>query len=142
MKSTLLVADGDAELCDLYQRFFSAYGYEVETAPDGLACLEKLRRVRPAALVLDRELRWGGGDGVLAWMREETALSGVAVVLTATAGPLADVAQNIDPPVVKFLLKPFALAALLEAVRAVAKKGQEETFNLNRAAPCSELFIG
>jgi CheY-like chemotaxis protein len=84
MKSTLLIADGDAELCHILQRFLGKCGYDGATASDGLDCLEKLRQERPAVLVLDLGLRWGGGDGVLAWLREETVVSGVAVVLTAT----------------------------------------------------------
>jgi hypothetical protein len=51
-------------------------------------------------------LRWGGSDGVLACLREDSAASGVAVVLTATAGSFPDVAQDIAPPVVRFLFKP------------------------------------
>jgi DNA-binding response OmpR family regulator len=140
MKPALLIADGDVELCDFCHRFFSEEGYEVAIASDGLDCLEKLRRVRPAALVLDLDLRWGGGDGVLAWLRDERAASGVGVVLTATAGSAPDVAE---PPVVKFLPKPFALMTLLECVRAaVAGKGREQPFNPYRAAACPELFIG
>jgi DNA-binding response OmpR family regulator len=68
MNQTLLIAEGDAELCDVYRRFFARQGFDVETASDALDCVEKLRRVPPAVLVLDWELRWGGGDGVLAWL--------------------------------------------------------------------------
>jgi DNA-binding response OmpR family regulator len=143
MKPNLLIADGDAELRAVYQRFLSERGYQVATASDGLDCLEKLRRLSPAVLVLDLELRWGGGDGVLARLREESATSRVPVVLTATAGNPLDVAKVIKPPVVKFLPKPFALTALLESVRAaVAKKGREEPINGNGAAACTELYIG
>ena len=56
----------------------------METVSNGLDCVEKLRRVTPA--VLAWELRWGGGDGVRAWLREKGAKSGVPVVLTTTAG--------------------------------------------------------
>lgn len=143
MTPTLLLADGDTELCDLYLRFFSERGYDVETASDGLECLEKLRRRTPTAVVLDLDLRWGGGDGVLAWLREEGATAGVPVVLTATAGYPVDVAEKIQPPVVRFLPKPFALAALLESVRAAgALKRQAEPCAGKCAAPCPELFLG
>ena len=54
MKPTLLIAQSDAELRDAYRRFLTGRGYDVETAADGLDCLEKLRRVAPAVLVLDR----------------------------------------------------------------------------------------
>ena len=143
MKPTLLIAEGDAELCDIYRRFLTHRGYDVETASDGLDCLAKLRRVTPAAVVLDHDLRWGGGDGVLAWLREESLTSGVPVVLTAMACCPPEVAEDVKPPVVQFLLKPFALTALLESVRAaVAKEGPREPFNLNHALAGSELFIG
>jgi len=143
MKATLLIAEGDTELCDVYQKFLTERGYEVETASDGLACLAKLRRAMPAVLVLDRELHWGGGDGVLAWLREQSATAGVSVVVTATAGCLADGCDDLRPPVVKFLPKPFTLAALLESVRAaITNKRRGEPFYLNRAAPGPELFIG
>ena len=86
MKSILLIAESDAELRDAYRTFLTGRGYDVETATDGLDCLEKLRRLTPAVCVLARELRWGGADGVLACLREESAGSGVSVVLTTTAG--------------------------------------------------------
>jgi DNA-binding NtrC family response regulator len=143
MKSTLLIAEGDAELCGIYEEFLTEHGYAVETALDGLSCLDKLRRLMPAVLVLDLELRWGGGDGVLAWLREQRTAPRVPVVLTTTAGYSADVAKDIKPPVVKFLPKPFTLTALLESVHtAVAKKGPEKSFNLNHVASRSEFLIG
>jgi CheY-like chemotaxis protein len=143
MKPTLLIADADSELCNLYQRFLTERGYQVETASDGLDCLEKLRRLIPAALVIDLELRWGGGDGVLARLREERTLPEIPVVLTATAGYQRDWAAFMEPPVVDYLPKPFALAALLESVQsAVAGKRQGEPFKLNRVTPFPELFIG
>ena len=143
MKPLLLVAEGDAELREMYRRALATHRYDVETAADGLECLEKLRRLMPEVLVLDRDLRWGGGDGVLAWLREQCALTRASVVLTATAGRPAEVPKHTQPHVVKFLPKPFTLTALLESVgAAVAENKQEERFYLGRVAVCSELFLG
>jgi CheY-like chemotaxis protein len=122
MKPVLLIADSDAELCDIYQQFLGREGYEVVIASDGLDCLEKLRRVRPAALVLDLVLRWGGGDGVLAWLREESAGPGVAVVLTATGGHHPGRGEDTGPPVVRFLPKPFC-GTLLGAFHRLTSGG-------------------
>jgi DNA-binding response OmpR family regulator len=143
MRPTLLIAEGDAGLRAVYQRFLSERGYDVQTASDGLDCLEKLRRVRPVVLVLDRELRWGGGDGVLAWLREEHAACKIPVVLTATVGSAPDVAADIRPPVVRFLFKPFALATLLASVRGVvAARGHEEPYQPNRVADRPDSSLG
>jgi DNA-binding response OmpR family regulator len=142
MKPTLLIAESNAELRAAHRRFLTAHGYDVETAVDGLDCLEKLRQGSPAVLVLDRELPWGGGDGVLAWLREEGSASGVPVVLTATAGHGPDV-EGIEPPVVQLLAKPFALTALLDSLRAVlARREHEEAFNGHCAPVYPELFLG
>jgi DNA-binding response OmpR family regulator len=143
MNQTLLIAEGDAELCDVYRRFFAGQGCDVETASDGLDCLAKLRRGKPAVLVLDWELRWGGGDGVLAWLREQGATSGVPVVLMTTAGSPQHPAVFTAPPVVDHLRKPFALTALLESVRsAVAGTGRGGPSYRNRVPVYSELFLG
>jgi two-component system response regulator MprA len=122
MNQTLLIADGDAELCDVYRRFFACQGFDLETASDGLDCVEKLRRVTPAVLVLALELHWGGGDGVLAWLREQGAESGVPVILTYTAGNPPHLAAFTEPPVVDHLCKPFDLIALLERVRSAVTR--------------------
>jgi DNA-binding response OmpR family regulator len=143
MSQTLPIAEGDAELCDIFQSFLTTRGYGVETASNGLDCVEKLRRVVPAAIVLDRELCWRGGDGVLAWLRESEATLSVPVVLTATAGYLPDGTNAIEPPVVAVLAKPFTLTALLESVRAaVAKKECQAPFNGIGAPAGPELCIG
>jgi len=127
MNPTVLIADRDAELCDLYQQFLVPRGYDVEIAADGLDCLEKLRRLLPAVLVLDPQLHWGGGDGVLAWLREATFMPRIPVILTATAGYTQDFEAFGAPTILDCLPKPFALSALLERVRlALAKKGHSE----------------
>jgi two-component system response regulator AtoC len=118
MIQSVLIAEGDGELCAIYKKFLTERGYRVETARDGLDCLANLRRTTPAAVVLDLELRWGGGDGVLAWLREQQALAQLPVVLTATAGSTLAATDAIVPPVVQILPKPFTLMTLLDSVRA------------------------
>jgi len=141
--SSLLIADGDEQLCSLYEMFLTECGYDVETASDGLDCLNKLRPVAPAVLILDMELRWGGGDGVLAWLRDESLTNEVSVILTATAAYSDDLAAIDAPPVVDYLLKPFAIDALLKSIRsAVANKERRKPLGAYRAPPCSEVFVG
>lgn len=143
MKQLLLVAQGNAELCDCYRRFLTDRDFDVETSSDGLDCLRKLQQVTPAVLVLDLNLRWGGGEGVLAWLREEHPAYAIPVVLTATTGHAQDFVPVFAPPVVDYLPDPFELIALLNKVRsAVAGKGQGGPAELNRAPACTELFYG
>jgi adenylate cyclase len=117
MKPTLLIANADTFLVDVYRDFFVDLGYEVETAAGGLECLSKLRECLPDVLILDRDIPWGGGDGVLARMRQEAGLPQVPVILVISPAPPAAVADCVVPPVVACLAKPFRLQALAEKVR-------------------------
>jgi DNA-binding response OmpR family regulator len=73
VKRTLLIAESGAELGDIYRSFLRESGFEVNAASDGLSCLEQLHQASPAVLVLGREPRWGGADGVLAWLRSSVS---------------------------------------------------------------------
>src|ERR1700749_859337 len=99
LPQTLLIADGDAELCDLYRQFLNKSGYEVIISSGGLDCLRKLRMVTPTAMVLDLGLPWGGGDGVLAWLRNEYPADEFPVIVTVRAGCPPAVATIVEPPV-------------------------------------------
>ena len=72
LKRCLLVANADNAMSGLYNHYFSSVGYRVETVSDGLACLDRIRQGLPDMLLLDQQLPWGGGEGVLACLREET----------------------------------------------------------------------
>jgi DNA-binding response OmpR family regulator len=142
MRPTLLLAERNPELRHFYQRFITSRGYEVETAADGLECLAKLRRAMPAAVVLDLELCWGGGHGVLAWLREERTTSKVPVILTATAGYPADDTQVLEPPVIRFLVKPVAATVLLETVRSAVAGAGSAPRKAGQDDALTELFLG
>jgi CheY-like chemotaxis protein len=142
MKHRLLIADRDAELCEFYRRFLADMGYDAETCTDGLDCLAKLRRATPAVLVLDLELLWGGGDGVLAWLREESRAPGIPVLLTANALDRQDMAEFSGPPVVDYLPKPYTLASLFEKIRsAVANKGRRDPSGQNSVPSYPRFFV-
>ncbi len=122
MMPTLLVTDCDPLMCDIYQQFLAQFGYAVETASDGLECLRKIDQLRPVVLVLDQALPWGGGDGVLACLREDRVDNDLAVIVTA-ANPTDRTENDLKLPVIYFLPKPFTQIDLLEAIcTTIAKK--------------------
>ena len=119
MAPAVLIADTDTDLCDLYRRFFSYHGWQVQISGGGLECLAQLRRFTPDLLILDEQLPWGGAEGVLDVMREEPRFEYVPVILTFTAALPDSPSDLMVPPVVQTLPKPFSFAALLEIMRSV-----------------------
>jgi CheY-like chemotaxis protein len=79
----ILIADANEQVRAVYATWLADCGFEVATAADGLDCIAGLRDFVPELLVLDPDLPWGGGLGVLARMHEEVDLPYVPVILLA-----------------------------------------------------------
>jgi len=113
---SVLYADGDRELRDTYAELFALRGIQARASGGGVDCLKQLRESAPDLLILDLELPWGGGLGVLGVMREEPHLRQIPVVMTSAASPVETLNLLTISPVVKSLPKPFRLAELLETI--------------------------
>lgn len=72
----VLIAEGDKVFLDIAQDYLLHCGLEVNVATNGVEAVASLRRDRPDVVVLDRELLWGGEDGVRALMRQVPRLVG------------------------------------------------------------------
>ena len=124
----VLIADQDAELAELYCRFLAVHGFLTDTAKTGLECLGKVHNLAPNVLVLDRELRWGDADGVLACLREDDL--SISVILTSWNASPARARELVASPVVLCLRKFFTLPALLDGIRfAVDSNSSRDAFS-------------
>lgn len=125
MTAGLLIAESDPELRGIYDRLSSALGMRVETSADGLDCWTKLRARRPDALVVDMEIRWGGSDGVLACLREDSD-GAPAPVIFVTGDDRPDVlSRRFGIPQGQCFQKPFRFGALLDCVCAVVAAARQ-----------------
>jgi DNA-binding response OmpR family regulator len=93
----LLIALRDKPLLSLYSDFLSRDGFEVVAAPDGLWCVNLLHGFVPDLVVVDPALPWGGGDGLVAWIREECHLPQVPVLALATRSNQAPLPPSTFP---------------------------------------------
>ena len=113
------MADPDESLQPLYREPLLQDGFELATASSGLECVARLRERVPDVLVLEPQLPWGGGDGVLAMMGEVPQLATVPVmVLTSCRDPrlLEAVARF---PVSDYQLKPLTPDRLAGRLRSI-----------------------
>jgi len=113
------MADPDESLHPVYREPLSQEGFEVVTALSGLECVSRLRERIPDVLVLEPQLPWGGGDGVLAMMGEDPDLAAVPVmVLTSCRDPhvLNRVARF---PISDYHLKPLTPDRLVEKLHTI-----------------------
>ena len=117
----MLLADPDESLHPVYREPLLQDGFDLATASNGLECLVQLRKRAPDVLVLEPELPWGGGEGILAVMGETPHLATVPV-LVLTACRDHQVLNRVSRfPVSDYQLKPLPpdrLAARLRAILA------------------------
>lgn len=112
----LLIAAADAELRRIFDRLSSVLGFSVETAADGLECWTKLRACAPAVLVVDLEILWGGGEGVLACLRDDSdGAMAPAVFVTGDDAPEV-LSRRFGIPIERCFQKPYRLNELLDSV--------------------------
>ncbi len=84
----VLMADPDPSVAPVYREPLMREGFELATATSGLECVARLRERVPDVLVLEPQMPWGGGEGVLAIMDESLDLAMVPVmILTACRDP-------------------------------------------------------
>lgn len=117
----VLLADTDEVHLEIVQSFLWDRGHEAEIAADGLECISILREFAPDVLVLDRDLLWGGSEGVLATLQREPLLPEIPVILTAEAG-FDDSWIGLSPLPVARLAKPYRLGDLLGHIEATRRR--------------------
>lgn len=112
MPSHVLLASSDPALRQTYLSYFRSIGFQVEAVADGLECLDRLRHDQPDALVVDIDLPWGGGDGVISCLSGDEGLRPRAVVALGSVTP-AELSGCVGLPQRDCLQKPAHASSLL-----------------------------
>ncbi len=92
MKPQVLIAETDSLHAAACRAFLAVEGVDCQVVSTGLECLEALRRQCPDVLLLDLDLLWGSGLGVLSILHDEEELVDLPVlVMTDRPGRLVEV---------------------------------------------------
>jgi two-component system cell cycle response regulator len=136
MSLRVLVADRDTALLEMYRAYLSWDGFSIITASTGLGCMVKLRAHAPDVLVLELDLLWGGGSGVLASMRDDPELANIPVIVLSNEPEDYSPCADVVPPVQEYLVKPQSPPALANAIRQLV------AMSAVGAAADSSLWLG
>jgi len=91
----IVVADDDPASLEGLRALLAAWGYEVETAPDGRAALEKVSEVHPSAVITDLVMPTMNGLELLNVLHdEEPALPVILLTAHGNLNHLRDAAQQ------------------------------------------------
>jgi DNA-binding NtrC family response regulator len=120
----VLLADPDDRLLATHRHYLSDRGYIVAACGDALGCVDLLRSFRPDLLVLDPDLPWGQGEGVLSLM-DDGELPIVPVVLVSSRTCLHQLSESTGDRVWTVLPKPVSSERLEENIRWAFAAGAE-----------------
>jgi signal transduction histidine kinase len=123
----ILVIDDEPNIRDAIEEFLSLSGYEVDTAPDGAAGLDLLRRGEYDLVLSDLKMPGVTGIAVIQWLSEThpdlpvMVMTGHATVETAV--------QALRLGACDYLLKPFSLDEIDRTVGNCLEKRRLERRN-------------
>jgi DNA-binding response OmpR family regulator len=103
----VLIADDDPLLRAIVEHKLAAAGYAVISVEDGQAALDQIRRLQPAAVILDAMMPVLDGFEALRRIRAEGALDGIAVVMLTALKREQDVVSALQLGAADYLAKPF-----------------------------------
>lgn len=116
MKSKLLIIDDDMTLVDALGRYLRMAGYEVITAPDGLAGLQLLNQYRPDLVILDVMMPKLDGWETCKRIRE---VSSVPIIMLTARGQESDSTTGQHLGANDYITKPFSLKELEARAKAL-----------------------
>jgi len=116
MDATLLIADAQPTSREALGRFFTGCGFRMETAGDGLECLNKVKSLKPDVLVADLDAPWGGAAAVVAFLQESCFDCEMpAVLVIGNAAPQV-LSERTGVPQSSCFEKPLRMERLLDRV--------------------------
>ena len=109
----LLVIDDDPTIREMLEMVLDSEGYEVVTAPHGMAAFAILDQVRPHIIILDMKMPIMDGWGFLERYRQRPGVKVPVVVLTAAQD---DSRRASEVGADAYVAKPFAIDDLIRVL--------------------------
>jgi DNA-binding response OmpR family regulator len=120
----LLIVDDEPDLLDQLVKMLTGQRYDVDTAADGDAALDKLFENPYDLVVLDIMLPKTDGLTVLKEMR--AAGIRTPVLMLTAKGAVEDKVMGLDYGADDYLAKPFAMAELMARIRTLFRRSGEQ----------------
>jgi DNA-binding response OmpR family regulator len=117
---TIMVVEDDPGMRAVLREVLIDEGFQVHEEPGPDRVPAAVERIRPRAIVLDRELPGSNGIELLATLARR--YPGIPVLVITSFGGATVRAEAIRAGAAAYLEKPFRMAMLLDTLRAITEK--------------------
>jgi DNA-binding response OmpR family regulator len=118
-KPTIVVADDNADICDLLQVGLGRLDLEVLVATNGREAYELIISHHPSLVLLDLVMPELSGLEVLAKLREETEFAKIPVIMITARTQDDDIERGFKLGATDYILKPFNLKDLTTKIASI-----------------------
>ena len=136
----LLLIEDDSETAEEIAAELADCGFEVEWAADGIEGLDKARRLRPDAMIVDRLLPGMDGLTVIEALRKDQMRTPVLVL--SALGAVDDRVRGLRMGGDDYLTKPFAFVELIARIEALLRRPAESRETTLRVGPLELDLLG
>lgn len=112
----ILLVDDEPHILQFLEMGFVNEGYEVKTAPDGLAALEAVEKFAPHVIILD--VMMPEMDGFEVCKRIKETAEHIAVIMLTAKDEVRDRVKGLTLGADDYLVKPFSFDELLARIGA------------------------
>ncbi|MDQ8029742.1 MAG: response regulator [Brevundimonas sp.] len=119
MAQSILIAEDEADIRELFTLILSSAGYEVTTVSDGVGALTRLAYAPPALVILDLNMPKVDGLEVLAAIRTVETWKDVPVLVLTASGTGDNLVTARRLGARGYLLKPLTPSGLVERVQQI-----------------------
>lgn len=114
----ILVVDDSRTVRMALEALLEGMGLEVLLAKDGRQCLEVLEQEKPDAIILDIIMPEMDGFEVLRWIKKQSRLRDIPVIMQTVVDDTKSIRQGIDEGAFYYLTKPVEEALMQSIINA------------------------
>ena len=124
MAQTILAVDDDVDILDVIEMSLDSDGFNVITASDGLAAIEKAKSHVPDLILLDLMMPRMDGFEVVDNLRADSQTRAIPVIMLTARTQMNEKLQGLDAGADDYITKPFDLKELTARIKAVLGRTQ------------------
>ena len=122
----VLSIEDDRALGQFLQAVFTAQGFAVDWAGDGVEGLARARQHKPDLVILDLLMPYKNGFEVLRELKAHPETSGVPVIILSSNSREEDIVKALNAGADDFVVKPFRARELVARARKVLGQARDK----------------